>query len=795
MSSSPVQVFVTDLIFPDSDVPKINAPITEVSQCDFNAKNAETGERYTVTFLKDGLPESTKIWAYLTSLMNIEFISLLPIVGFSHPETSNFSHPAIFQKNNSLPTLLEVIQKGEIKFTPEQKRSIAVAIASALRFLHSSRIVFNNLYLNNILVTPEGTAFLTGFGIPYVQNSVMNPRPDFWTPPEQSPSNEGDVYAMGLVLKAIYTLQIPTDKSIPDDAPDALKAILEGCFSENKALRTNDDSLINALFSENEIFGSNDYANREKLTPFAAKQININVSIVPSKVRFIQLVRFAESGNATAMNKVGLQFEKGIDCDRDDAQSLNFFNMAADAGSIDALCNLGRIYYEGNNRFAPASIQNSISFYDRAGALGELNKDNKEIAEKAGIALLRAAEIMNTNVALDDINDQAIGFYERAASLGNTEAALKVGRFLFKHINNTAQRTRTGDFLRRAAEAGSAPAQNEYARYLEKVLKDEENALRFYMLAADQGHELALFNAGRILMKKKGNTDAIARGIEYMRHAAEKNNSLAMLKLGELLLSGKIVQRNAEEGFQLIKNSVELKNVLALNVLGECYLFGNGCQQNIQEARRYFEQAANCRVPRGCTNFGHMLMQEGPMKYKEAFAVYRLAAEMNDPIGMICCGQLLESGFGGADEPRYAQASAYYQRAAALGNSYAYSNLGRMYQNGKGVMQDSKLAVKMFKRAIDLGNTNAMFNMGAMYENGAGVPQSHQEAYKYYMMAAELGNPQALFKVSSILEKTEETQDRIRAAKMRRFAEIKMRLFALLPDNISIEEAMGPFTE
>ena len=609
------------------------------------------------------------------------------------------------------------------------------------------------------------------------------------------PSEEADIFNIGLIAKTLFTLEEPTDASIPDGCTETLRMILTGCLEENKANRTTDDGLISALFTTKDIYGPNDFTKRAEMTLYAAKQININVAISPTKIRFIQLCRFAEAGNAVAQNKVGIQFEKGIDCEKDDAQAIRFFKMAEQQNSIDALCNLGRIYYEGLNRFAQRSIQTAITYYERAGALGELNKDNKDEAKKGSDALFQAAEILNSVSAVDDITDEALIYYERSAALGNTEAALKVGRFLFKHINNPTMRSRTGEFLRRAAEQGSAPAQNEYARFLEKILKDEESALRFYMMAADQGHELALYNAGRILMKKKGDTDQISRGIEYMRLAAEKNNSLAMLKLGELLISGKLVERNAEDGFLLIKNSVELKNVLALNVLGECYLFGTGCPQNIPEARRYFEQAANCRVPRGCTNFGHMLIQEGQGKYKEAFAVYRLAAELNDPIGMICCGQLLESGFGGSEEPHYSQAAAYYQRAAALGNSYAYSNLGRMYQNGKGVTQDSSRAIKMFKRAIEMGNTNAMYNMGAMYENGAGVPQSQIDADKYYSMAAEKGNPQALFKCATKLEATGNTEDRIRAAKMRRFAEIKMRIFALVPDNYTVEEVMGPFVE
>ena len=798
MNNEPI--FITDLTLQGGEeaVKAANLPLSQNKQTTFTAETKDH-QLYTLTFLKEGLPDASKVWAFMTSLMKLDFISLLPISGFSHPETSDFTYPAIFQKHTPLPTLLDLIKSGEIKkYSLQQKRSIAISVASCIRFLHTSKVVHNNLYLNNIYITPEGKAYVTSFGIPYAQTKIANARPQIWTPPENLPTEEGDIYDVGLVLRTLFTEEEPSETenpSIPDNCTPLLKKILTGCFEKNRNHRISDDSLITQLFAQEDLYGPNDFANRDEMTPYAAKQININVAISPAKFRFIQLCRFAEAGNKVAQNKVGIQFEKGIDCEKDDAQALRFFQMAAQNESLDAMCNLGRIYYEGLNRFAGRNIETAISYYERAGAIAELHKDDKEMAMKGGDALFRAGEINNGMSAFDDITEVALPYYERSAALGNTEAALKVGRFLFKHINNPTQRAQTGEFLRRAADAGSAPAQNEYARYLEKVQKDEDNALRYYIMAADQGHELALYNAGRILMKKKGDTDQISRGIEYMRLAAEKNNSLAMLKLGELLISGKLVERNAEEGFMLIKNSVELKNVLALNILGECYLFGTGCQQNIPEARRYFEQAANCRVPRGCTNFGHMLIQEGPTKYKEAFAVYRLAAEMNDPIGMVCCGQLLESGFGGQDEPHYSQAAAYYQRAAALGNSFAYSNLGRMYQNGKGVTQDSYRAVKMFKRAIEMGNTNAMYNMGAMYENGAGVQQSQTEADKYYMMAAERGNPQALFKCASQLEATGITEDRVRAAKMRRFAEIKMRIFSIVPDNYTIEEVMGPFVE
>ena len=121
--------------------------------------------------------------------------------------------------------------------------------------MHTSKVVHNNLYLNNILVNPEGKAYITGFGIPYTQSKVSNPRPAIWTPPENMPTPEGDIYNVGLVLKALATGQEPENAEIPEGITDALKAILTGCFEQTRANRITDDALIADLFKNNDIFG------------------------------------------------------------------------------------------------------------------------------------------------------------------------------------------------------------------------------------------------------------------------------------------------------------------------------------------------------------------------------------------------------------------------------------------------------------------------------------------------------------------------------------------------------------
>ncbi len=70
----------------------------------------------------------------------------------------------------------------------------------------------------------------------------------------------------------------------------------------------------------------------------------------------------------------------------------------------------------------------------------------------------------------------------------------------------------------------------------------------------------------------------------------------------------------------------------------------------------------------------------------------------------------------------------------------AQFNLGVMYGNGEGVVQDYKEAAKWFRKAADQGITDAQFNLGLMYGSGDGVVQDYKEAVKWYRKAAEQGD-------------------------------------------------------
>ena len=55
---------------------------------------------------------------------------------------------------------------------------------------------------------------------------------------------------------------------------------------------------------------------------------------------------------------------------------------------------------------------------------------------------------------------------------------------------------------------------------------------------------------------------------------------------------------------------------------------------------------------------------------------------------------------------------------AEQGDAKAQYILGRMYENGQGVPQDYKEAVKWYRRSAEQGHSKAQFNLALRYANG-----------------------------------------------------------------------------
>jgi hypothetical protein len=84
----------------------------------------------------------------------------------------------------------------------------------------------------------------------------------------------------------------------------------------------------------------------------------------------------------------------------------------------------------------------------------------------------------------------------------------------------------------------------------------------------------------------------------------------------------------------------------------------------------------------------------------------------------------------------YAQAVAWWRKAADQGFAGAQYNLGMMYAHGEGVPQDYAQAITWYRKAANQGFMGAQNNLGMMYRNGQGVKQSRVTAYALFNLAA-----------------------------------------------------------
>jgi len=96
---------------------------------------------------------------------------------------------------------------------------------------------------------------------------------------------------------------------------------------------------------------------------------------------------------------------------------------------------------------------------------------------------------------------------------------------------------------------------------------------------------------------------------------------------------------------------------------------------------------------------------------------------------------MYDSGQGVAQD--YAEAAAWYRKAAEQGDAVAQFNLGSMYFKGKGAQRGLWRGRTMYHMAAVQGYAQAQYSLGLMYCEGNGVPQDPVQAYLWLNLAAE----------------------------------------------------------
>jgi TPR repeat protein len=125
-------------------------------------------------------------------------------------------------------------------------------------------------------------------------------------------------------------------------------------------------------------------------------------------------------------------------------------------------------------------------------------------------------------------------------------------------------------------------------------------------------------------------------------------------------------------------------------------------------------------------------------------------AENGDVVAQNELGRMYEHGHG--IEQNTIKARYWYQQAADQDDDWGQLHLGLLFKTGKNVDKDLEQAVMWISQSAAKGNPDALTMLGEMYEQGEGVEQSFDEAAMLYRKAAKQRHAVAPYKLGLMYE-------------------------------------------
>ncbi len=110
------------------------------------------------------------------------------------------------------------------------------------------------------------------------------------------------------------------------------------------------------------------------------------------------------------------------------------------------------------------------------------------------------------------------------------------------------------------------------------------------------------------------------------------------------------------------------------------------------------------------------------------------------------------SGQAAYDHGDYALAMKNLGMAADEGHAAAYTLIGHLYRDGRGVAQDGPEAARYYTRGAELGQCAAQLSLARMYHIGSSLGRDEALAERWYREAAMRGYLWAQFALASFYE-------------------------------------------
>ena len=177
--------------------------------------------------------------------------------------------------------------------------------------------------------------------------------------------------------------------------------------------------------------------------------------------------------------------------------------------------------------------------------------------------------------------------------------------------------------VRAAAEAGVAEAQATYGQMLLDG-GDQREGLRWFSLAAGQGHVMAMNMVGRCYDLGWGVPIDKARAAAWYEAAARRGLDWGMYNYATLLALGDGVAEDRSAALDWLRKAAAMGNAKAINFVGSFHEDGWVVERDMRAAAGCYARAAAGGDFRGHFNHARMLIADG--RVEEALVEIRHAA-------------------------------------------------------------------------------------------------------------------------------------------------------------------------
>lgn len=274
----------------------------------------------------------------------------------------------------------------------------------------------------------------------------------------------------------------------------------------------------------------------------------------------------ASKHDPCGINNLAILYENGTGVSRDEHLAIQLYELAASLGDVNAMANLGRIYYYGDRQDGvDRDLPTAMDWYTKAGDHGDFT------------SLRQLGEIYGWGEGVPININRSSAYLLRANPIHDGPAAYDLGWLYYRYYPREERCERTVYWLRISADLDDPNGQNMLGILNESGgcgIKRDASAAAYWFRKALDRNPIAEQNYAWMLWNGELGAADKPLALRYARDAALRGNESAMYMLGVAYDHGLGVLPNSKTAWAFFNAAADRGEPDAVSIVAMAYFRG-----------------------------------------------------------------------------------------------------------------------------------------------------------------------------------------------------------------------------